>query len=144
MGLGWTFDDLEESTLITRRFIEFFHMFVEFGSNILYLRDCESEYREQGFQDALAGSTENATHIPIEKVSYNLRQAYLEFQAASTSCAFNLTVNHHCKILHSTTFHPTGRGGTANKPHVCFIGLMHQLCKCYLNSISSSEFNLES
>ena len=37
LGRGWTFDDLEESTAISKYFhLEFFHVFVKYGQEYLY------------------------------------------------------------------------------------------------------------
>ncbi len=149
LGHGWTFDDREESTIITREVHRvYLHTFVECGSKILFpmyvlvsstleeLRDCESEYTAAGFPGC-TGSTD-ATHIPVEKVSYGQRQARLGFKSASTTRTYYLTVNHRCKILHSTQGHP---GRWNNKTLVRFDGFMHQLCKGDLNKTMS--FKLE-
>jgi hypothetical protein len=79
LGRGWTFDDLEESTFISRDVHRvFFHKFPKFGATILYpryvsapqtaheLQECEHEYRIAGFPGCI-GSTD-ATHIPLEKL----------------------------------------------------------------------------
>ena len=113
-----------------------FPMYVSVPSTLEELRDCELEYRAAGFPGCI-GSTD-ATHIPVEKVSYGLRQAHLGFKLASTTRTYNLTVNHRRKILHSTQGHP---GRWNDKTHVCFDGFMHQLCKGDFNKTMS--FNLE-
>ena len=117
LGRDWTFDDIEESTFIDKDVQRvFFHKFVEFGATKLYrkyvsapstldeLRDCESENRSAGFVGCI-GST-NATHIPLEKVSYGLMQAHLGYKMSTTTRTYNLTVNHRHKILHTTAGHP--------------------------------------
>jgi hypothetical protein len=151
LGCGWTFDDLEESTFITREVHRvFFHKFIEFGSKFLFpmyvsvpstleeLRDCELEYRAAGFPGCI-GSTD-ATHIPVEKVSYGLRQAHLGFKVASTTRTYNLTVNHRRKILHSTQGHP---GRWNNKTLVRFDGFMHQLREGDFNETVSFKLEVQ-
>jgi hypothetical protein len=145
LGRGWTFDDLEESTFIDKEVHRvFFHKFVEFGANKLYpkfvtmpstieeLRDCEAEYRSAGFPGCI-GSTD-ATHIPLEKVSFGLRQAHLGYKMSVTTRTYNLTVNHRRKILHSTTGHP---GRWNDKTLVRFDGFMQQLRDGEFNSTMS-------
>lgn len=136
LGRGWTFDDLvEESTFIDKEVYRvFFHKFVEFGAKKLYplyvttpstleeLRDCEREYRNAGFPGCI-GSTD-ATHIPLEKMSFGLRQAHLGYKMPCTTRMYNLTVNHRRKILHTTTGHP---GRWNDKTLVRYDGFMHQL-----------------
>jgi hypothetical protein len=76
LGRGWTFDDIEESTKVSRDVHRcFFHAFTTFGAKFLYtwyacipqsttdLQNCESEYAVAGI-----GSTD-ATHIPLDKVT---------------------------------------------------------------------------
>jgi hypothetical protein len=148
LGRGWTFDDLEESTFISRDVHRvFFHSFVKFGAEHLYakfvvppstiqeLRECESEYRKAGFPGCI-GSTD-ATHITLEKVRFGIRQPHLGFKSSQTTRTYNVTVNHRRKILHSTTGHP---GRWNDKTLVRFDGLMHQLREGDLNS--SMSFNL--
>ena len=145
LGRGWTFDDIEESTFINKDVQRvFFHKFVEFGATKLYrkyvtapstleeLRDCESEYRSAGFPGCI-GSTD-ATHIPLEKVSYGLRQAHLGYKMSTTTRTYNLTVNHRRKILHTTTGHP---GRWNDKTLVRFDSLMNQLRDGEFNSTMS-------
>jgi hypothetical protein len=75
LGRGWTFDDIEEGTKVSREVHRcFFHAFTTFGVKFLYppfvrmpqttadLRNCESEYAVAGFPGCI-GSTD-ATHIP--------------------------------------------------------------------------------
>jgi hypothetical protein len=117
LGRGLTFDDLEESTFISRDVHRvFFHAFVEYGAKKLYplyvsmpqsieeLRECEHAYRIAGFPGCI-GSTD-ATHIPLDKVAFSLRQAHLGFKTSCTTRTYNLTVNHKRRILNSTTGHP--------------------------------------
>jgi hypothetical protein len=91
-------------------------------STIEELRDCEAEYRSTGFPGCI-GRTD-ATHIPLEKVSFGLRQAHLGYKMSVTTLSYNLTVNHCQKILHITTGHP---GCWNDKTLVRFDGFMQQL-----------------
>ena len=135
LGRGWTFDDLEESTYVSRDVHRcFFHQFCAWGAKVLYplyvqvpktlddLRACEKEYRQAGFLGCV-GSTD-ATHIPLEKVSFGLRQGHLGYKMSSTSRTYNLTVNHRRQILHSTTGHP---GRWNDKTLVRFDSFMAEL-----------------
>jgi hypothetical protein len=116
-GRRWMYDDSEESTFITMEMRRVFsHKFVEFGSKILFpmqvsvpslleeFRDFKAEFRAAGFPRCI--SSADATHIPVKKVSYGLRQAHLGIKSASSTHTYNLTINHRCKILHSTQGHP--------------------------------------
>ena len=118
LGRGWTMDDLEEVTVINEETIrQFIHQFIEFGSTTLYnkyvkaplsteeLKDCAAEYTEAGLPGTI-GSTD-ATHIVIEKCAYRLRQLHLGYKLTHTARTYNLTVNHHRRILSSTSGHPS-------------------------------------
>jgi hypothetical protein len=94
----------------------FFHSFIDFGARRLYpmyvsppqtaeeLKACEHAYRIAGFPGCI-GSTD-ATHVPLDKVTYSIRQGHLGFKMSVTTRTYNLTVNHKRKILSSTTGHP--------------------------------------
>ena len=79
LGRGWTFDDIEESTAVSRDVHRvFFHAFIEFGSTVLYDRYVNAplnfedarrhmlEFIEAGLPGAV-GSTD-CTHILSEKI----------------------------------------------------------------------------
>ena len=119
LGRGWTFDDIEEGTKVSREVHRcFFHAFTTFGARFLYprfvhmphtsadLRSCESEYAMAGFPGCI-GSTD-ATHIQLDKVTASFRQAHIGYKSGSegTTRTYNLTVNHRRQILHTTTGHP--------------------------------------
>jgi hypothetical protein len=117
LGRGWTFDDMRDVTYISRDVHrKFFHQFVKFGATVLYpiyvsaprtveeLMDCEQEYNIAGFPGCI-GSTD-ATHIPLKKVCFSLRQAHLGAKSKSTMRTYNLTCNHWRQILHTTSGHP--------------------------------------
>jgi len=148
LGRGWTFDDLEESTFIARDVHRcFFHKFIEFGAKVLYpahvsvpltlndLQSCEHEYRMAGFPGCI-GSTD-ATHIPLENVSYGIRQCHLGYKMKTTTRTYNLTVNHRRQILHSTFGHP---GRWNDKTLIRFDSFMTDLHNGSLNS--TMEFDL--
>jgi hypothetical protein len=147
LGRGWTFDDLEESTFISRDVHRcFFHYYCAFGAQKLYplnikmpntlqdLRACEKEYRDAGFPGCI-GSTD-ATHIPLERVSCGIRQGHLGYKMSCTARTYNLTVNHRRQILHSTTGHP---GRWNDKTLIRFDSFMTELQKGALNSTMSFE-----
>jgi hypothetical protein len=107
IGRGWTFDDLEESTLVSAEVHRnFLHKFLDMGSNILYpmyvsisltseeLERHTNEFALAGFNGCI-GSTD-ATHIAIEKCAYRLRNNHLGSKQHLTTRTFNLTVNHCC------------------------------------------------
>ena len=147
LGRGWTFDDLAESTFVSRDVHRcFFHKFCAWGAKALYpmyvrlpttlhdLRACEQEYNNAGFPGCI-GSTD-ATHIPLEKVSYNLRQGHLGYKMPTTARTYNLTVNHRRQILHSTTGHP---GRWNDKTLVRFDSFMADLRNGAFNNTMSFE-----
>jgi hypothetical protein len=106
LGRGWTFDDIEESTKVSRDVHRcFFHAFTTFGAKFLYpryvcmpqstadLRNCESEYAVAGFPGCI-GSTD-ATHIiPLNKVTASICQTQIGYNLGSdaTTRTYNLAV----------------------------------------------------
>ena len=117
LGRGITFDDIEEATFISRHVHrDFMHRFVSFGAKVMFakyvrmptsleeIRECEHAYRMAGFPGCI-GSTD-ATHIPLDKVSFTIRQNHLGYKMSGTTRTYNLTVNHKREILHTTTGHP--------------------------------------
>jgi hypothetical protein len=118
LGRGWTFDDIEESTLIdeeTHR--RFFHDFVWMGKTFLFpkwvkapvtaeeIRDCMHEFNQAGFPGCIGSC--DATHVPIEQLSHNLRQNHLGCKFKQTARAFQITVNHRRFIIASTAGLPS-------------------------------------
>jgi hypothetical protein len=117
LGRGWTFDNLSENTGISEEVIRvFFHRFITFGSTVLYEKYVVApvtsddanvhsiEYCKAGLPGCI-GSTD-ATHIPLERVEYRLRQNHLGFKMSHTARTYNITVNHRRCILSTTTGHP--------------------------------------
>ncbi len=117
LGRGWTFDDIEESTAISRDVHRvFFHHFVEFGSTVLYekyviapvhldeARSNMKEFEEAGFPGCI-GSTD-CTHIVTEGCEFFLKNNHLGPKSSHTTRTFNLTCNHRRRILHTTNGGP--------------------------------------
>jgi hypothetical protein len=113
LGRGWTFDDIEEATAVSKEVHRvFFRQFIEYGSTILYEKHVNypsnfeeakqhmKEFTEAGLPGAL-GSTD-ATHVTTWQCEYNLRNNHLGGKSSSTTRSFNITVNHCRRILHST------------------------------------------
>ena len=117
LGRGWTFDDLYESTAIheeTHR--QFFHVFIEFGSTVLFRKfvitpssaeeamSHQHEFNQAGFHGAI-GSTD-ATHVSMEKCPSWLHHINKGGKLSNPSRTYNLTVNHRGRILSTTSGHP--------------------------------------
>ncbi len=82
LGRGWTFDDVEENTAISKEVHRtFFHRFVKFGSTVLYdkydltpvlvnkAKTHMREFEEAGFPGCVGSS--DATHITTDRCEYN-------------------------------------------------------------------------
>ena len=117
LGRGWTCDDIQESSAISKETVRYFlGKFLEFGSIDLYnkyvkfpstvdeLNDCTKEYNLAGFPGCI-GSTD-ASHVVLERCEYKLRQLHLGYKLAHTARTYNITVNHRRKILNTTHGHP--------------------------------------
>jgi hypothetical protein len=118
LGRGWTFDDIEEQTGISKEVHRvFFHRFIYFGKTKLYdefvilpnnnNKDAaihQHEYSLAGLNGAI-GSTD-AVHIVLEKVRYKNRNLHLGYKLAHTARTYNVTVNHRRRILSTTSGHP--------------------------------------
>ena len=113
LGRGWTFDDIEEQTAISREVHRtFFHVFIEFCSTSLYSRFVLTpvhlpearlnmrEYEVAGFPGCV-GSTD-CTHVTTERCEYRLKNNHLGAKSSHTTRTFNLTCNHRRRIIHST------------------------------------------
>ena len=80
LGCGWTFDDLEEQTAISREcHRQFFHIFLQFGSTTFFqkwvslptneqIKDHMFEYMLAGQHGAVASS--DATHVSMERCTF--------------------------------------------------------------------------
>jgi DDE superfamily endonuclease len=117
LGRGWTMDDLSENTGISREVIRcFLHKFLDFGSTVLFTKYVVAPTTAEGVEHhtreyAKAGlpgcvGSMDATHIPLEKVEFRLRQNHLGFKMPHTTRTYNITVNHRRRILASTSGHP--------------------------------------
>ncbi len=117
LGRGWTFDDINEQTAISKEFYHtFLRAFINFGSTSLYSRfvltplylpEARSnmwEYAVTGFQGCV-GSTD-CTHITTERCKYWLKNNHPGTKSSHTTRTFNLTCNHCRWILHTTTEGP--------------------------------------
>ena len=117
LGRGWTFDDIEEATAIheeTHR--QFFHVFIDWGSSVLFdewvlppqtaedLQDHTAEFSMAGFNGCI-GSIDT-THVSMERCSHWLWQSNKGFKLNMPSRTYNIAVNHRRKIISSTTGHP--------------------------------------
>ena len=84
LGRGWTFDDVEENTAISKEVHRtFFHRFVEFGSTVLYekyiltpvfVNEAKThmrEFKEASFPGCVGSS--DVTHITTDMCEYNLK-----------------------------------------------------------------------
>jgi len=97
LGRGWTFDDIEEQTAISKEvYRTFFHAFIDrFVLTPLHLPEALSnmrEYEVAGFP-ACIGSTD-CTHITTERCEYRLKNNHLGAKSSHTTRTFNLTCNH--------------------------------------------------
>ena len=114
LGRGWTFDDLQEATGIdsdTHR--QFFHLFLVFGSTILFDKHVRIPSKEEAFsrefhEAGLPGcvGSMDASHVLLERVPQSLRQMHLGFKDSHTARTYNIVVNHRRRILSSTRGHP--------------------------------------
>ena len=113
LGRGWTFDDLEESTAISAEVHRvFLHHFVKIGATVLFEKyvvmpttrelaeTCMREYEEAGMPGALGSG--DGTHITMEKCSARLKNSHLGGKSTFPTVAFNMTVNHRRRILHTS------------------------------------------
>lgn len=117
LGRGLTFDDLEEYTAIneeTHR--QFFHVFIEWGSTVLFnqwvkmpinatqFADCQVEFDKGGLNGA--GFSTDATNVLLWRCYHSMRQSHIGFKNSHPARSYNLTCNHRRQILHTTTGHP--------------------------------------
>ena len=117
LGRGWTFDDLEEQTAISREVHRsFFHVFIQWASTELFQRfvltpsanedpcDCFHEFALAGMAGCL-GSTD-ACHVGMLNCYHQLRIHNSGFKMSMPTRTYNLTANHRRRILFTTTGHP--------------------------------------
>lgn len=117
LGRGWTFDDLEEATAISRENIrQFFHVFINFGATVLFPMHVQApqvsdeaithtiEFGRAGLPGCVGSM--DATHVSIEKCTHRLRQIHSGPKHHMPARSFNIVVNHRRLILSSTDGHP--------------------------------------
>jgi hypothetical protein len=110
-------DDLQEYTAINKEtHRQFFHVFLSFGSTVLYNRHVKvpstkdelmphlQHYARKGFHGAVGSM--DATHIASKRIPNGLKQLHTGYKLPYTSRAYNITVNNKRRILHSTTGAP--------------------------------------
>ena len=115
---GWTFDDIEEKTAISREILRtFFHNFLLYGSNVLYHKyvivsatktDCakfESEFLLAGFNGRMGYF--DGTHIGMHSCASWAAHNHLCHKLNILLRTYNMTVTHWRKILGSTSGHPS-------------------------------------
>lgn len=120
--MGWTFDDLEESTKISSsskplswvycnrsKCALSFHVLIPLTNKDYQTH--MNEFRIAGFTGAIDFS--DATHIAIEKSPHRLWNNHLGPKQHLTAQSFNITVNHRQRILSTTVGYP-GRWNDKN------------------------------
>jgi len=118
LGRGWTFDDLEEATLVSEEtHRQFFHRFLDYSSTVLFKRyvispamssDAAGHMHEMKLagMHGSCGSTDGV-HVTMEKCSHRLKQQHLGPKLSQTARSYNVTVNHRRRILSTTPGHPS-------------------------------------
>ena len=132
LGRGFTFDDIEENTAISKKkHRTFFRRFVEFGSTVLYekyvltpdnVNEAKTnmrEFKEAGFPGCVGSS--DATHLTMDRCEYNLKNNHLGPKSSLTAWSYNLCVNHRWRILHSTPGGPAHWNDQTMVRFDCFI-----------------------
>jgi hypothetical protein len=117
LGLGLTFDDIEEATAISEEVHRvFFHKFIYVGSTILYEKYVNTpqdvndlmahmfEFDIAGMAGACASS--DATHVIHELCGWRLRRVHKGGKSKQCTRTYNMTVNHRRHILGTTSGHP--------------------------------------
>ena len=118
LGRGLTFDDLGGMTHISPETIRrFFHVFIEFGSTVLYHKHVviprtaaefathQSEFKTGGLTGA--GFSTDATNVVMWRCPFALRQANIGFKQSHPARTYNIICNHRREILCSTNGHPS-------------------------------------
>ena len=117
LGRGWTFDDIEESTVISREVHRnFFHVFIDWGSTVLFdkyviapsnadeAKIHEKEMALAGFPGSVGSG--DATHVGMEKCSSWCSVNHSGPKLPMPSRTYNIVVNHRRRILSTTSGHP--------------------------------------
>ena len=117
LGRSWTFDDLEESTAISREsHRQFFLKYIKYGSAHLFkkyvtdaakslsMNDLTQLYTQAGFNGCI-GSTD-ATHLPMLNCAAWAQVVHTGSKMKIPCRTYNVTVSHCRQILGTTTGHP--------------------------------------
>ena len=110
--VGWTFDDIEESTAISAdTHCRFLHCFLDYGSTVLFNKFVKfpinfEEAKTHMAELAIAGfpgctGSADCTHIVTDRCQYNLKNHHLGAKSSLTTRSFSLTANHRRRILHT-------------------------------------------
>ena len=118
LGRAWTFDEIQESTSISREVIRtFFNTFLVYGSSVLYNNHVtvpatttdskvfESLFASAGFNGCM-GSTDG-THIGMHTCATWAANSHLGHKLNIPSRTYNVTVTHWRQIIASTCGHPS-------------------------------------
>lgn len=118
LGRGWTFDDLEEATSISEEtFRQFFHVFIRWGSTVLYDKYVKypkeeheaavhtQEMEQAGFSGCIAST--DATHVCMLRCPSSRANENKGHKESLPARSYNISVNHRRQILHTTTGHPS-------------------------------------
>jgi len=136
LGRGWTFDNIEENTAISKEVHRtFFHRFVDFGSTVLYekyfltpvfVNEAKThmrELKEVCFPGCVGSS--DATHITMDRCEYYLKNNHLGPKSSLTAWSYNICINHRRRILHSTPGGPARWNDQTMVQFDCFITQIH-------------------
>ena len=104
LGRGFTFDDLYEATGISEEVHRrFFHVFIQFGSTVLYNRyvntpsnvdeakQHSSEYSKAGLSGAIGSM--DGVHILMDRCEASMANEHISHKMKQTARAFNVIVN---------------------------------------------------
>ena len=118
LGRGWTFDDIEEATCISREcHRQFFNVFIFYGSTVLYnlhvtlpamntdLSEFEHLFELAGYNGCIGSS--DGTHVGMLSCASWATIAHLGPKLNIPSRTYNATVTHCRQILGTTCGHPS-------------------------------------
>lgn len=110
-------DDLTEySAIANETHRQFFHVFLLYGSTILYNKHVKTpvtkeelmphlqHYARKGFHGAVGSM--DGTHIASKRISNAMKQLHTGYKLKHPSRGYNMTVNNQRQILHTTTGAP--------------------------------------
>jgi hypothetical protein len=136
LGRGFTFDDIEECTAISREVHRcFFHKFVDFGRHVLYPQHVKfptnasqaqthmAEFTISGFPGCVGSS--DCTHIATERCKYALRNQHIGQKSSHPTRSYSLTANHRRQILHTSSGGPGSWNDQTMVRHDNFVSGIH-------------------